>query len=549
MAMRHDDADAPVLVTTGADGRWTASGLRAGRYSASGGAAGFVPKAHATLELAAGQHARDVDFALVAGGTAVHGTVTDIGGGPVAGAQLAFVAGDMRRMMRGDNAIFGALTAADGTYQLSLPDGDWFGTAKQPGLSRPGMLSLHARRQAGRDRLRPRPRRRDPRARRHAPRRARPQRAGVGEYEQNDRFGMAMLGGVTATSDASGAFQLKPVGSGTLSVSASGRGVATKTPTLVDLGIAGQADDVRVVVEHAPTLSGFVVDKAGAGVPAQYTSRCSRSLARPVSIPLPTRAHGEVRRRSSTLPAGHVHVERAERRHDARRSARHRRIGEVDVTGLKVVIDRGVTLRGTVQPAASATVSLQIDPTKIGFGNMFDAMKAMGASAQTDEAGAFEIKHAPTGELELGDRGGWSLGQAADRRRRRSQRARGPALMRGAIGGRVVDPTGAPVARVDVRARVTDASHSAVSFSAGNMNRNTAQTGDDGTFRITGLDTGTYTLAVADGPGYLAWGDATHKDKPHEAIVVDVPTPAEVTGVTLTIEARDGTIRGKCRCV
>lgn len=72
---------------TGADGRFTRSGLRPGRYRLQTSAAGFVPAAEG-VELAAGERRSDLVLRLEAGAS-VAGTVIDDLGRPVAGARVA----------------------------------------------------------------------------------------------------------------------------------------------------------------------------------------------------------------------------------------------------------------------------------------------------------------------------------------------------------------------------------------------------------------------------------------------------------------------------
>jgi hypothetical protein len=536
---RGDETDAAVIVTTGADGTWTADGLGPRRYVATASAAGFLPQAHPAVELVAGERTGDIDFALAAGGSPVHGTVSDIGGGPIAGAQLTFAHASVGRIMRGEVVTFAAVTAADGTYQLSLPDDSWFAYAKQPdyldgnrrfelagkpvtvdfALAPGGAIRGHVVTRQGV----PVP------------------NAQVSALQHGTRFGpAARFMATTATADATGAFQLKPIASGSFDVSARAPGAASKTPTLVDLGIAEQAGDVRVVVEHAPTLSGVVVDKAGAGVPGVNVAVFSFGGASGAD-PEPTRAHGEFEI-VGLQPGSYMLTAIGEDTTPA--IGQSVTVGDDDVRDVKVVVDRGATLRGTVQPATAATVALEVDPTKLSFGTMFDAMKAMMASADTDASGAFEIHHAPHGEFSL-------VASAPDGRTGKlpitidGDRAGLVVALepRGSISGRVIDDKGAPVAGIDIRARAADGPRG--SFSVSGMDRHPAQTAADGGFRIVGLEVGTVTLAASDDQGRLRWADAAHKDKAREPIAVEVPTPSEVSGVTLTVESRDGVIRGQ----
>ncbi len=72
----------------------------------------------------------------------------------------------------------------------------------------------------------------------------------------------------------------------------------------------------------------------------------------------------------------------------------------------------------------------------------------------------------------------------------------------------------------------------------------TARTGPDGSFRVVGIEPGKVKVrAVADRDEQFEAmrGD----DKPSKATVeLDVVAGSEKSGVTLTVEARDGVIRG-----
>jgi hypothetical protein len=66
----------------------------------------------------------------------------------------------------------------------------------------------------------------------------------------------------------------------------------------------------------------------------------------------------------------------------------------------------------------------------------------------------------------------------------------------------------------------------------------------DGSFRIVGLDAGKYELHVSDDQGDLAWADAAHAQKPDAPVEVEITGSTDVTGEELTVEPRDGVIRG-----
>jgi hypothetical protein len=169
---------------------------------------------------------------------------------------------------------------------------------------------------------------------------------------------------------------------------------------------------------------------------------------------------------------------------------------------------------------------------------MFQVAKTAIVHADTDATGAFELKHVPGGKLiviastEEGDTGKLPI-TVGDTDQRGLVVQLEP---RASISGTVVDTSGAPAegARVDAMMMAQKAS-----FDVGGR-MHSAKVQADGSFRIVGLDDGKVTLTASWG-----WGDRfAYRDK-------DPPPPIELakgehkTGVKLTIEARDGVIRGR----
>src|SRR6185503_19452227 len=115
--------DAPsAVVVTDASGAWSAPAIAAGSYKVTASAVGFLPASTSPLAVAAGEHKDRVDLALASGGTTVSGTVSDIGGGVIAGARVTMRAISSRARGATDKVI--ALSGDDGRYQLTLAAGD-----------------------------------------------------------------------------------------------------------------------------------------------------------------------------------------------------------------------------------------------------------------------------------------------------------------------------------------------------------------------------------------------------------------------------------------
>jgi len=241
------------VVTSDKTGAWSTS-IAPGTYVITAAANGFVPASTDKLVVAAAEHKDHIDLALASGGTLVSGNVTDVGGGPIAGVRITMRRGNMfARSAHNDEIV--AMTGEDGTYKMTLADGDWNATATHddythgtksfrlagtamkvdfvlvPGATIRGqVVTRDGQPLAG---------------------------AVVNTHAERRRFESF----ATATADADGKFTLKGLGTGAMSLSASGRGYASKSPTTITLGIGEQVDNVKIVVDHAFSISGTVVNK------------------------------------------------------------------------------------------------------------------------------------------------------------------------------------------------------------------------------------------------------------------------------------------------
>src|SRR5262245_18684317 len=121
-----------VVVASDATGAWTAK-VPPGAYVVGATAPGLLPGKLPKLWLKPGEQRTDVVLVLEAGGTAVRGAVTDIGGGPIRGARVTVKQSNTFDWQQADYA---AITAADGTYQLNLRDGVYEATADHDDYTR-----------------------------------------------------------------------------------------------------------------------------------------------------------------------------------------------------------------------------------------------------------------------------------------------------------------------------------------------------------------------------------------------------------------------------
>jgi hypothetical protein len=210
-----------------------------------------------------------------------------------------------------------------------------------------------------------------------------------------------------------------------------------------------------------------------------------------------------------------------------------------DLEDLIVPLETGVKLAGRIDPPEKgARVSLEVEPENIGLGNLSTVIGAGFVRASSDEKGEFVLAGVPPGKLVLkartaDGREGKLPVEVADR----DQSGLVVKLeTRGAISGRVVDADGKPVDSVRVKADQKDGPTS-TSMGFDRLLDRGAPTGADGSFRIGGLAAGTYAVAVRDDHGPLAF-------VPEKTVEIVIEGTREVKDVLLTIESRNGVIRG-----
>lgn len=533
MPMMGSDEEAPsALATTDANGTWSIASIAGGPYSVGAMAAGLQPGSQLRVSIASGTRTT-VDLALVAGGIAVTGTVSDIGGGPIGGARVT--ARKSSELPFGGRAEHVAMTGPDGKYALSLADGDYGARAKHDDYTDDSKgFEIHGSPIVVDFKLSPgsgirgivvsREGKPVPGARITAS-------SGVGRRSRE--------GGGGATADDKGEFTLTGLGSGTVKLRATGKGFASNEPTVVELGIGEHLEGVRIVVDAAFSISGRVrrAGKPAEGIPGVMLGVFSigASQAAMASEPSDDTGAFEI---WGVKPASYMMF--AIGKDAIPEIGQPVEVVDRDVTNVIIELATGVTLTGRVDPGMIASVGLEVDESKLSVAKMFDAMKIMIVRGESDATGAFTLKGAPPGEMSI-------VATTVDGRKGKLEITVAAADQiglivklepRASIAGKVVDEKAAAVAGVHVQ--VTDEDKSGGGFRMGGFSRQaSALTGADGTFKLVGVEPGKLKLNVTDEHGLIPFASGDKR-----AQVFELSKAQEMTGVKLVVEARDGVIRG-----
>ena len=224
-------APEPLTATTAADGRWSADALTPGRYTVSAAARGHIPSIIDPLVLAPAERKTGVDFALRAGGNTLSGTVSDIGGGPIAGALVRATSTGDGNLFHLFRAPFTAMTDQEGHYELTLADSSYMleamhedyvsdsrwselrgGDRTEDFVLTPGAVVQGQVRVRGTDE---------------------PLAGAIVSQGLNENFELSSGGLSGAVTDAQGNFVLRGLKSGTVELAATGPGFASREPTEV----------------------------------------------------------------------------------------------------------------------------------------------------------------------------------------------------------------------------------------------------------------------------------------------------------------------------
>lgn len=546
------ESPAPITAVTGEGGRFSAADLPPGLYSVAATADGYRPALVENVSLGGGEVEDGVVVTLRAGGQRLSGRVTDIGGGAVAGALVQATRTDDATITTLFRAPYTASTDGDGGYVLPLERGSYRVRVFHPDY----VAADEGVRIDASDRtldfvLTP-----GAAIEGRVVRRAddSPVAGATVAHARLGQTGGFTVSGISehppAITDAEGRFRMSGLEGGAITLRAWGPGYASAEPTLVELGIAETATDVVVYVDEAFTISGFVVDAddreravAGALVGAFNMSPGALYAA---TDPSAEDGYFEIHGvRPGLYTVGLMAEGRVPKVFGAQVTVK-----DADVDDVLLEVDAGATLRGRVEPAAVADITLGVDSDQIGLGNIVQVMGAALVHGKSDADGRFAVTGVGAGHYTLsaraedGREGTLELDVAGedldDLVVRLEERA--------TVSGVVIDEGGAPVEGVQIHLdEIGGRRQGGFAFRMGNGAGASAITGPDGRFEARGVDDGRYDLSVKeDWATTLRWADE-EGDAATEPIELTVADARDVTGLRLVVESQTGVITGLVR--
>jgi hypothetical protein len=508
-----------VVVKTGGDGVAHADHLEPGTWIVSASAADHVPAALPSRQLAAGAHEALV-LQLRAGGRPLSGTVSDATGGPIAGARID--AARINTLAEPGDAVSTTFSGADGKYKLTAAEGQLLVAASSPDYA-PQSRHLEVGPAGATADFALVPGGviegivRDERTKEPVP------GARVLARRDSPAMLLAESGAHRATSGSDGRFRLGGLRPGAWDLSATDHARYSRAQTVIGLGVAEQVSDVELLIGAGPVIRGRVVDTAGAPAPGVQIRAFSRGegaeakadaagaftleALRPGAYVLTASAE-------TYLPSGGTRVA----------------LGDQDVDGVVLTVQRGATLKGHVEPRQVCDIQQDLDDRASGL-----LVLAPGTSTGAD--GEFTLGPVGDGTAKLtarcasGDQGQAQVTVAPGMPEVILQVASG-----GSIAGRVVDGEGKPVIGVGVMASNVSGTERTTVRNGMVTSGVQGLTDATGAYKLMGLSPGSYRLGVLDRGKPLAL-----RTRPP---VVELTATEHKTGVDLAIDRPTGVITG-----
>ncbi len=507
-----------ILARTGSDGVASAK-VAAGDCEISASASEHQPAALPKQELTAGRDVK-LTITLLVGGRSLSGVVTDVSGGPIAGARID--AAKLGAMARPDAAVSTAVTGNDGRYHMTVPEGQLLVAARSADYSPQSRYVEVGGSGATADfALVPGgviegvvvdERSKEPVA-----------LAIVEARRDSAAIMMAEAGGHHVIAGPDGHFRISGLRPGVYELDARQDRRRSKSATVIGLGVAEQVGDVQLLIGVGAVIRGKVVDDNAAPVAGATVG----SIGRGGDAEAKTDASGAFvleglnagqyflfARNETVVPAGGTPVDLADK----------------DLDNVIVRVRRGMKLKGHVEPRQVAEVRLEPSDREL-------AMPTFVAPITTKADGEFELGPIAPGNAMLsarcpsGDQGSVAIELAPSMADVVLKVTPG-----GSIAGRVLDGDSKPVAGMSVMASAQGPSQRTMIVNGMVTSGVQGVTGANGSYELRGLAAGNYGLSVLDRGRPLRM-----RGKP---VQVKLANADKKTGVDLSVDRPNGVIKG-----
>ncbi len=535
---RHASDDMAVVVRSDPGGAWSAHDVAPGTYAVSATASGFLPGVVRRVEIR--EASEPIVLRLEQGGHRLHGTIRDVTGGTVDGAQVRATPLSLLHTRELDG--FGTLANADGEYEMFVAAGRYRIDVSHPDyatqtrtvevgegtraqdfdLTPTGVIEGVVVRAASREPV--------PNA---FVAYGGERRISIGSEEQI----AVPVGAGTVRADASGRFRIRGLESGTIALRARAQGVASHEPTVVALAIAEHVE-VEVEVDEAFTVRGRVVVASDTSTPvpgaevsvmggpegASATADEQGAFVMHGVLPGPMMLGASADGFLAAFPGTRIEV-------------------TGDTSDVVIELDRGQSIVGRVEPPQVAEVATELRPEN------FEGGMLMFRSPTTTESkadGTFTLAPVPVGKTTVVAR--TTDGREGEATVQVEEGAATEVVIRlqprATVRGTVVSTSGKPVAEALVAMRKIrdDGKEFRLSVNGLDVGAKTGSSTDTGTFAIQGLAQGEYEVTVTDrfgDPIAVRGGIAAAKGRGRIAIA-----SADTVEVQIVVDAHDGVISG-----
>lgn len=537
------ESDIPHVTRTDGSGGFRIE-LDPGRYAVSASAHGYQPRSIPEVAVES-DTATTVDLTLVAGGNPLTGTVSDAGGGPVEGALVRLVPQSGFATNLAEQA-FATLTDANGHYDLRVADGRYAARVTHEDYVRADRV-FEIR---GGDRTQ------DFSLVPAAVIEGRVVTAEGGEpvadarvqYHREASTGMPFGGGSRSVvaqgrgvvrTGTDGRFRITGLRGGLIQLVAVANGYATPEAIPVPIAVAEHVDGVELRVDPARAISGTVTAAADGAALTGIRVDARQPGVGPRGATTDERGNFRI----DGLVPGQYSLSAAGDGFLPNRRGAQVAVGETDVEGVQISLDTGVAIRGRIEPAGPADVRIELVPDESGmlFADL-EMLTAGGGATRAGDEGRFVLEPIRPGHYTLAAR--TATGGRAQLEVDVPEDGLADVVLRvedgASVAGKVVDTHGEPVARAMVALQPhREGVSTSMIVNGRNLVGDASPTASDGTFRLTGLDAGTFAVSVTDEFGDpLVLGDG---GGPMQIGLDD----GEQATLDLLVEATDGVIRGQ----